>query len=106
LPAEHPFVASALANMGRAQLERGDVHQAEATLRTATQMAAKFLPSDSPQLAAAKSSLGRTLLAQHRDREAAPLLRESLPILTKSQGARAPITLRTQEAIAQLSAAR
>jgi len=75
-------------------------------LRQAASMATKFLPDDSPQLAAAKSSLGRALLAQERRDEAAPLLHESLPILATSQGMQAPITVRTREAIARLDGAR
>jgi serine/threonine protein kinase/Tfp pilus assembly protein PilF len=102
LPAEHPFVASALANLGRAELEQGRFVAAERTLRTAGGMAGKFLSSSSPQIAAINSSLGRSLLAQNREAEAAPLLKASLPILTQAQGAQAPITQRTREAIETL----
>ena len=64
--------------------------------------AVKSLGADSPQLAAANSSLGRALLAQSRAAEAAPLLRSSYPVLQKAQGDDAIITKRTREAIASL----
>ena len=67
------------------------------TLRQAMQIAAKSLPADSPQLAAANSSLGRVLLAQDARDEAAPLLRESYPILVQAQGENAVITQRTRD---------
>lgn len=102
LPDEHPYIASALANIGRAQLERGDFMAAERTLRHAIKMAAKFLPADGPQIAQANSSLGRTLLATGRVQEAAQLLRHSLPILERSQGHAAVITIRTRAALEQL----
>ena len=90
----------ALCGLGRAQLEQGRIKEAEQTLRQASQIAAKSLAADSPQLAAANASLGRALLAQSRPEEAAPLLRQSYPILAKAHGEDASITQRTKEALA------
>ena len=103
LPAEHPYVASALASIGRIQLERGEIGAAEATVRRAVDMALKFLPPDSAQIAVANSVLGRALLASGRAEEAAPLLRDSLPILQRSQGTDAAITVRARLALEQLA---
>ncbi len=64
LPADHPFAASALSGLGRAQLEQGRLKEAEQTLRQASQIATQIPGRRQPQLAAINSSLGRTLLAQ------------------------------------------
>lgn len=104
LPQDHPYVASALAHSGRAQLEQGDIVAAERTLREAVRIARKTLPSDSPQLAVMNSSLGRALLAQCRVEEATGLLRASLPVLVRSHGEQAPITVRTQAALGSIAA--
>ena len=76
----------------------------EARLGQASQIAGKSLAADSPQLAAANASLGRALLAQKRAEEAAPLLRQSYPILAKANGEDALITKRTKEALATAEA--
>jgi DNA-binding IclR family transcriptional regulator len=66
-------------------------------------MAVKFLPADGSQVAAARSSLGRVLLATGRAQEAEAHLRHSLPILEKAQGPHASITVRTREALSRVS---
>jgi eukaryotic-like serine/threonine-protein kinase len=106
LPADHPYVASALTGLGRCMLEQNRLAEAEQTLRRAKEIAAKSFAIDSPQLAAANSSLGRVLMAQRRPDEAAKLLRDSYPILVQAQGENAVITQRTRDAIAQLGARR
>ena len=106
LPADHPYVVSALSGLGRCMLEQNRLGDAEQTLRRAKEIGAKSVPADSPQLAAANSSLGRVLIAQRRPDEAAQLLRESYPILVQSQGENAVITQRAREAMAQLDATR
>ena len=83
-------------------LELNRLAEAEQTLRRAKQIGAKSVPADSPQLAAANSSLGRVLMAQRKPDEAAQLLRESYPILVQSQGENAVITRRAREAMSQL----
>jgi len=104
LPADHPYVVSALSGLGRCMLEQNRLAEAEQTLRRAKEIAAKSVPADSPQLAAANSSLGRVLIAQRRPNEALPLLRESYPILLQAQGENAVVTQRTREALAHLEA--
>ena len=91
-----------LSGLGRSMLEQNRLADAEQTLQRAKEIAAKAFAADSPQLAAANSSLGRVLMAQRRTSEAAPLLRESYPILLQAQGENAVITQRTREALAQL----
>jgi tetratricopeptide (TPR) repeat protein len=102
LPADHPYVASALSGLGRSLLEQNRLSDAEQTLRHAKEIAAKSFAANSPQVAAVNSSLGRVLMTQRRKDEAAPLLRESYPILVQVQGENAVITQRAREAIAQL----
>jgi predicted negative regulator of RcsB-dependent stress response len=87
-------------------LEQNRLAEAEQTLRHAKEIAAKSFAINSPQLAAANSSLGRVLMAQRRPDEAAKLLRDSYPILVQAQGENAVITQRTREALAQLDARR
>jgi hypothetical protein len=45
-------------------------------------------------------------MALHRNDEAAPLLRETYPLLVKSQGEQAMVTRRAREALAVLDAGR
>jgi len=104
LPDDHPFIASALTGLGRCQLEQKKLREAEDNLLRASNIAARSLEPDSPQLAATHSTLGRVLLAQQRSSDAAPLLRNSYPILVKTQGEEALITRRTREALALLDA--
>jgi hypothetical protein len=65
-------------------------------------MAVKTLGPESPLIAGARSSLGRTLLAQGETKEARALLSDSYPVLVQSHGEDAVAAVQTKAALEQL----
>ena len=74
---EHWFYARAMTNLGRVQLDRGALPDAEVTFRRALAIVQKALPTGHALTARTTLDLGRTLAAQNRSAEAEPLLREA-----------------------------
>ena len=103
LPEEHAFLAAALSGLGRAQLQLGKRDEAENTLRRATVMGSKMLAADSEPLAQSRSALGRLLLAKKNYAEAKSLLQLSYPVLVKTQGQNAAVSIETRAALDEVT---
>ena len=82
---ESPLVAHPLGNRGESYELLGRYSEAERDLRTTVDLAAQWVGPDHPWTAYSLTALGKTLIFEHRLREATPILERALRIREKSE---------------------
>lgn len=86
-PPGHPDIAASLDELGELLIQHGELPEAEASLRESAAIRSAVATDEDWRLARTQSLLGAALLAQSRNDEGEPLLREAVDQLRRSDTA-------------------